>query len=268
MSPADGEDEDLIKESSVGLRSQFSEEDLTDKVKGTEENLNQEKTGSAEPESAAVSEMPKSWRSSSLGKILTNLKIPKRGELFQSNGDLAAGPSCGDNSAESSSLGGYESEEEEIAVEQDYMSPEESHVEEEEEEEKEEEHEIKAIPKELRIISQKGYQLERQLSCQWTTGAGARISCVRDHPSKLQVRALEHVNLSPRSTGHSRSEFSPTNSTELKPLKVSTPTSNGRATPPLPSSPVFEKRVLPHRSVRHSNIPFSPLSRRASDKLP
>ncbi|WJZ88444.1 hypothetical protein VitviT2T_007742 [Vitis vinifera] len=262
MSPADGEDEELVKQSSVCLRSLSSEEDLTDKAKGTEENLNQEKIGLAEAEPAAVSEMPKSWRSSSLGKSLTNIKIPKRGELFQrsENGNLAAGPGCGNDSAESP-LGGYESEEEETTVEQDYMPPKRSLVEEEEE------HDIKATPKESilrRINSQKGmelYQLGRQLSCKWTTGAGPRISCVRDHPSKLQVRALEHVNLSPRSAGHCRSEFSPRSSIELNPPKVSTPISYSSGTPPPASSPVFEKGVLPHRSIHHSKTPFSPLSR-------
>ncbi|KAF0911997.1 hypothetical protein E2562_012806 [Oryza meyeriana var. granulata] len=53
-----------------------------------------------------------------------------------------------------------------------------------------------------RINSKKGmrsYQLGKQLSFRWTTGAGPRIGCVRDYPSELQLRALEQVNLSPRS---------------------------------------------------------------------
>ncbi|KZV52848.1 hypothetical protein F511_37235 [Dorcoceras hygrometricum] len=45
----------------------------------------------------------------------------------------------------------------------------------------------------------KSYQLGKQLSCKWSTGAGPRIGCVRDYPSELQYHALEHVNLSPRS---------------------------------------------------------------------
>ncbi|KAG9148299.1 hypothetical protein Leryth_012254 [Lithospermum erythrorhizon] len=78
----------------------------------------------------------------------------------------------------------------------------------------EEEYE-KPVPKEKilkRINSHKGmksYQLARQLSCKWTTGAGPRIGCVRDYPSELQVRALEEVNLSPRSRTPS-THFSPT----------------------------------------------------------
>lgn len=49
----------------------------------------------------------------------------------------------------------------------------------------------------------KSYQLGKQLSCRWTTGAGPRIGCVRDYPSELQLRALEQVSLSPKSTAHS-----------------------------------------------------------------
>lgn len=66
------------------------------------------------------------------------------------------------------------------------------------------------VPSELilgRINSKKGigsYQLGKQLSFRWTTGAGPRIGCVRDYPSELQFRALEQVNLSPRSAGASR----------------------------------------------------------------
>ncbi|KAF8728813.1 hypothetical protein HU200_018094 [Digitaria exilis] len=47
----------------------------------------------------------------------------------------------------------------------------------------------------------KSYQLGKQLSFKWTTGAGPRIGCVRDYPSELQLQALEQVNLSPRCSG-------------------------------------------------------------------
>ncbi|RWW83722.1 hypothetical protein BHE74_00007756 [Ensete ventricosum] len=42
------------------------------------------------------------------------------------------------------------------------------------------------------------FAMGRRLSCKWTTGAGARIGCVRDYPVDLQFKALEQVNLSPR----------------------------------------------------------------------
>jgi len=76
-------------------------------------------------------------------------------------------------------------------------------------EENQELHEV-AVPKAIilqRINSKKGlksYQLGKQLSCKWSTGAGPRIGVVRDYPSELQIRALEEVSLSPRSVGPSR----------------------------------------------------------------
>ncbi|XP_041999522.1 IQ domain-containing protein IQM2-like [Salvia splendens] len=61
-----------------------------------------------------------------------------------------------------------------------------------------------------RINSHKGtmsYQLGKQLSCKWSTGAGPRIGCLRDYPPGLQTRALEQVNLSPRSRCRLRIDF-------------------------------------------------------------
>ncbi|GJM84525.1 hypothetical protein PR202_ga00205 [Eleusine coracana subsp. coracana] len=46
--------------------------------------------------------------------------------------------------------------------------------------------------------SMRSYQLGKQLSFQWSTGAGPRIGCVRDYPSELQFLALEEVSLSPQ----------------------------------------------------------------------
>ncbi|KAK3019158.1 hypothetical protein RJ639_003245 [Escallonia herrerae] len=52
-----------------------------------------------------------------------------------------------------------------------------------------------------RIKSKKetnSYQLGKQLSLNWSTGAGPRIGCVADYPQKLRVQALEFINLSPK----------------------------------------------------------------------
>lgn len=43
------------------------------------------------------------------------------------------------------------------------------------------------------------YQLGKQLSLKWSTGAGPRIGCVADYPLELRMQALEFVSLSPRS---------------------------------------------------------------------
>uniref|UniRef100_A0A1D1YDZ8 5'-3' exoribonuclease 2 n=1 Tax=Anthurium amnicola TaxID=1678845 RepID=A0A1D1YDZ8_9ARAE len=45
-----------------------------------------------------------------------------------------------------------------------------------------------------------GFELAKRVSCKWSTGAGPRIGIVRDYPVDLQMRALEHVSLSPRVT--------------------------------------------------------------------
>ncbi|XP_076906143.1 IQ domain-containing protein IQM2-like [Bidens hawaiensis] len=63
----------------------------------------------------------------------------------------------------------------------------------------------KTVPKKSilkRIGSHKGtnsFQLGRQLSCKWSTGAGPRIGCLRDYPTEMQSHALEQANLSPES---------------------------------------------------------------------
>ncbi|GKC93463.1 hypothetical protein Tco_1158905 [Tanacetum coccineum] len=45
----------------------------------------------------------------------------------------------------------------------------------------------------------KSFQLGRQLSRRWSTGAGPRIGCLRDYPAELQSHTLEQANLSPKS---------------------------------------------------------------------
>ncbi|KAK6149258.1 hypothetical protein DH2020_016783 [Rehmannia glutinosa] len=98
----------------------------------------------------------------------------------------------------------------------------------------EEEYEEPIIPKEKiikRINSHKGmksYQLAKQLSCRWTTGAGPRIGCVRDYPSELQLRVLEEVSLSPRSAFSSprrsgRPTIATTSRRERSPLVTESP---------------------------------------------
>ncbi|KAK7280818.1 hypothetical protein RIF29_08327 [Crotalaria pallida] len=76
------------------------------------------------------------------------------------------------------------------------------------------ENHVESIPKDsiLKRISSinshieetKTYQLGKRLSCKWSTGAGPRISCVRDYPYQLQIQALAQVNLSPRNGYHSK----------------------------------------------------------------
>ncbi|CAN8279891.1 unnamed protein product [Cochlearia groenlandica] len=70
-----------------------------------------------------------------------------------------------------------------------------------------------------RIDSHKGiksYQLAERLHSRWSTGAGPRISCMRDYPSELQFSVLEQAHLSPRASSSShRSPFVRTRGTSL-----------------------------------------------------
>lgn len=41
-------------------------------------------------------------------------------------------------------------------------------------------------------------EMKKPISSKWSTGAGPRICCVMEYPPKLQLQALEQLNLSPR----------------------------------------------------------------------
>ncbi|KAM3384062.1 hypothetical protein ACQJBY_008615 [Aegilops geniculata] len=76
------------------------------------------------------------------------------------------------------------------------------------------------VPREKIIGRVNSYQLGKQGSFKWTTGAGPRIICVRDYPPELQHRALEEVHLSPRRSGRPTSRFS-------SPQRAGSPMSRG-----------------------------------------
>ncbi|CAM8913495.1 unnamed protein product [Rhodiola kirilowii] len=99
-----------------------------------------------------------------------------------------------------------------------------------------EEDEMETVPQEKilqRIKSHKGmksYQLGRQLSCKWSSGAGPRIGCVRDYPLELQTHALEKVSLSPSSKRLSKQHSSSRSISGLSPSgSLTTRSSNDTA---------------------------------------
>ncbi|XP_007014678.2 PREDICTED: IQ domain-containing protein IQM2 [Theobroma cacao] len=259
MTPLD-EDESLANKqrSSNHLRCNSSEEDF---ILETEEVRVKDSikvvVDSRVQETRAALERPRSSRLLNLSRKLTNLEIPRRSELFEmSDVDHRAVVSCNnDNSVDSPLEDGYETEEETIASEQDSMVPKQKI-----------DKEVEDIPEESilqRINSKKGlksYQLGKQLSCKWTTGAGPRIGCVRDYPSELQFRALEQVNLSPRSASDTKSYFSPRSASSPSP-KVSTPAGATEEMRTL-SLPVLKKENLLQRSI-HSRMQSSALLRGA-----
>ena len=151
---------------------------------------------------------------------IPKLEIPTRGDVLDTFKTEELGPRCQEEDPDSPGEDGYETAEDSFLTEEDFMITKHNLFAEDEEEE-DEEH----VPKEKilkRIDSHKGmksYQLAEHLSSKWTTGAGPRIGCMRDYPSELQFRVLEHANLSPRSRSDNPS---PRTSSRFSP-KVSSP---------------------------------------------
>ncbi|XP_052209654.1 IQ domain-containing protein IQM1 [Diospyros lotus] len=69
------------------------------------------------------------------------------------------------------------------------------------------------------------FDLNRPLSCKWTTGLGPRIGCVSDYPIDLRSLALEKMNLSPR--------FTPARSKSSIPIPSPRPSPKIRVSPRL-----------------------------------
>ncbi|KAK9941424.1 hypothetical protein M0R45_018025 [Rubus argutus] len=259
MSPVDEEEDSLSKKrSSAHLRSYSAEEelipDLCDlKTENTiAGDLSREETGSMEQAVAIESKI--SSQLDRLSRKLSNLEIPKRESLIESESQATAS-SCSTFPVESS----VSTEEHPPSV-QEYMVPKQNLFNENHEETEEE-----TIPEESilkRINSLKGmksYQLGKQLSCKWTTGAGPRIGCVRDYPSELQFRALEHVNLSPRSANRPRSYFSPRFTSVVSPTQLS-PTKCGGEVAAILSPAAVDRGSLLSRSFQlPSRTQSSPL---------
>ncbi|XP_014523462.1 IQ domain-containing protein IQM2 [Vigna radiata var. radiata] len=191
------------------LRSHSSEEDFTENMNGLEiedtileASAAEEKANLIQTERASAVMTPRPRQFQILGRELSNLEIPKRGgHVFE----------------------GLEKEVEGVEESCESLEMESDSVDEETTEEKKccDDNDVESIPPESilkRINSHKemkSYQLGKQLSCKWTTGAGPRIGCVRDYPCELQFRALEQVNLSPRSGSRYKSSFTPRNTTLL-----------------------------------------------------
>lgn len=193
MSPDDDEDSVLkMQKSSLHVRIGSSEEDWVQQLSGgpddgTAEIVVEETAGNKSdlPEQETLSstiERSEPKRLINLSRKLTNLHIPKKSNLL-----------------EKLNMENQEMRSETFGSESDTEVPNENLLEDENAR-----CEVEIIPDESilkRINSHKetkSYQLGKQLSCKWTTGAGPRIGCVRDYPVELQLRALEQVSLSPR----------------------------------------------------------------------
>ncbi|RID63780.1 hypothetical protein BRARA_E02754 [Brassica rapa] len=192
MSPTDEDEFSLYKQRSTHMRNHSLEEDL-------------------EPEKSTILQDKVDPIQEETTPVMANIETPKKMESIKVSEDYDSGDD--------------EEEEEEIFdLDQEPMPSELSSPRGGEETR---ESEVVKIPEESilkRINSKKesrSFQLGKQLSCKWTTGAGPRIGCVRDYPSELQFQALEQVNLSPRSASVSRlcfSSLSHTQTPQMSPL--------------------------------------------------
>ncbi|KAL5765305.1 hypothetical protein ACOSQ2_017899 [Xanthoceras sorbifolium] len=277
MSPVN-EAESVIgsKRTSMHIRNSSSDEDLTEALNELEtdetnvEDLTLEKSDSMEHETTASVEQPK-LRFQNLVSKLTNLEIPKRTELFEGfkSDNPAIEPSSNNLSMESPVIA-YDPTAEASPSKQNHTDANQSLSDEEQEE-----NEVEAVPEEAilqRINSHKGmksYQLGKHLSCRWTTGAGPRIGCVRDYPWELQFRALEQVNLSPRSaaghsSGHLRSSscITPHLASCLSPKTPLSMCSGVKTELAAVGIPKIEKGNLLQRTIRHSRTNSSPMRKK------
>ncbi|KAK6289573.1 hypothetical protein QQP08_015266 [Theobroma cacao] len=218
------EEEETITRKNSSLRSNESEAESSQQTQATNsENSAHESTDSRKQDCDAAENANKSMTRLSRGSLskISKLQIPARHDVFDIFKTQALPPSCRCERPESPTDDGYETAEEFLS-EEDFMFTKINLYGEDDDEEDE-----KPIPKEKimkRIDSHKGmksYQLAQQLSSKWSTGAGPRISCMRDYPSELQVRVLEQANLSPRARSASTS---PRTTSRFSP-KVMTPTS-------------------------------------------
>ncbi|XP_041009619.1 IQ domain-containing protein IQM1-like [Juglans microcarpa x Juglans regia] len=78
----------------------------------------------------------------------------------------------------------------------------------------------------------------KPLSCNWTTGVGPRIGCVRDYPTELQSRALEQVNLSPKLPSGPFHKYGPIPSPRPSPKVRMSPRLASMGLPMSPRTPI------------------------------
>ncbi|XP_015071573.1 IQ domain-containing protein IQM2-like isoform X1 [Solanum pennellii] len=172
------EEDSIGKKSGVYLRRNASDDDVGQKD-GLETGENDLEDVTTSDTNELKEEATFAASSHSFNYKLANLRIPNKDDLLEKLASESA-------TVESiSPTDGYESAEELIDIEQESKED--------------------IIPQESilkRINSHKGmksFQLGKQLSSKWSTGAGPRIGCLRDYPSQLQSHALEEANLSQRS---------------------------------------------------------------------
>lgn len=181
----DDEEDSIGKKSGVYLRGNASDDDIG-QMDGLETGENDLEDATTSDKNELKEQATFAATSHSFSDKLATLRIPSTDDLLERlTNESASVESISNSFPLESPTDGYESAEDSIAFEQESKED--------------------TIPQESilkRINSHKGmksFQLGKQLSCKWSTGAGPRIGCLRDYPYQLQSHALEEVNLSPRS---------------------------------------------------------------------
>ncbi|KAI4345318.1 hypothetical protein L6164_012450 [Bauhinia variegata] len=240
-------DETCTQRSVSHIRTHSSEEELIDNISSLEA---EGKANSMETKTTSALVAPKTRQFQIFGRELTSLEIPNRNQLLERLENEKEG-------ADQETAPTFISEEDHTVTKNSSSD------------ENQNDDEVETIPGESilkRINSHKetkSYQLGKQLSCKWTTGAGPRIGCVRDYPSELQFRALEQVSLSPRSRCLSKSHFASRNISGSSP-RVLTPCSLCGETSATFDATALEKRIMSQRSDLDSRTESSPLIRGTS----
>ena len=236
-SPGEEEEEEVPykKGSDICLWSNSTEAVLSQDTESISENLSAKEHTDSRDQDSNAAEHPTPSMPRLLGDIhpkMNRLKIPNQHDEFASFKSEKLRPSCHTDPPNLSSEDGYETAEESLSSEEDFMVPKMNFFDGYPEEDDEQ-----PIPKEKilqRIDSHKGmksYQLGKQLSSKWATGAGPRIGCMRDYPSELQARVLEQSNLSPksRSANASPRSFSRFSTMDTTPFSLFRETTAGRS---------------------------------------
>ncbi|KAK4581849.1 hypothetical protein RGQ29_025135 [Quercus rubra] len=236
-SPGEEEEEEAPykKGSDICLWSNSTEAVLSQDTESISENLSAKEHTDSRDQDSNAAEHPTPSMPRLLGDIhpkMNRLKIPNQHDEFASFKSEKLRPSCHTDPPNLSSEDGYETAEESLSSEEDFMVPKMNFFDGYPEEDDEQ-----PIPKEKilqRIDSHKGmksYQLGKQLSSKWATGAGPRIGCMRDYPSELQARVLEQSNLSPksRSANASPRSFSRFSTMDTTPFSLFRETTAGRS---------------------------------------
>ncbi|XP_045821133.1 IQ domain-containing protein IQM2 [Trifolium pratense] len=258
MDPVDEVDEFRSSRSSGHLRNHSSEEDYAENINGVViegtgvQDLLLKKVDLIETESQPALIASGTRQFQILGRKLANLQIPKRDLVVEGlkNENESTTQTYPSSQMESLTSSGEETEEA-LVSELDRTVSKKNF---------DDDDDIEIIPEESilkRINSHKetkSYQLGKQLSFKWTTGAGPRIGCVRDYPCELQFRALEQVNLSPRSGARTKSSFTLRSTSSLNSNSCLSSLSGETETEPL----LVENKSMSQRSE------FSPLMRGTS----